>query len=115
MTVYLDRTPFDDSSDAYTISIEDDRLVDGILRGEKFNAGGVVVESECCSDTMSVEVARKVHAALGMYVENHDVREWCKAAGIIGTDLDTAIESWRRDPAGADGIRVQSVIEANRA
>lgn len=47
--------------------------------------------------------------------EPAELRAWCIAAGLHGTDLETAIAAWRRDPNGADGVRVQRIIEANRA
>jgi len=43
-----------------------------------------------------------------------DLRRWCGEAGITGTDLDTAIKSWAVNPTGADGGRVQAVVERNR-
>lgn len=39
------------------------------------------------------------------------LRTWCEQAGITGADLDTALTSWTTHPTGADGIRVQRVIE----
>jgi hypothetical protein len=53
MATYLVETPFSDKK-YYSIEINDD--------------AGVVVYSECCADTMSVDVAREVHAALGQYL-----------------------------------------------
>lgn len=44
-----------------------------------------------------------------------EIRRWCKAAGITGSDLTSAMNAWRKDPSSADGSKVQSVIEANRA
>jgi hypothetical protein len=72
--LYLTELPFNEKSDAYTISAADDHMVDGVLRGERFNAGGVTVFSECCASTMSVDAARKVHAAMGLYLAAHDAR-----------------------------------------
>lgn len=112
MAVYLDQLPFHPGG-LYSISIEDDRFTTDKIWGTR-NAGGVTVFSECCSETMTFAAAEKVHAALGRYIEHH-VREWCAAAGIVGSDLDSAIQSWRRYPDSADGARVQAVIEANRA
>lgn len=43
------------------------------------------------------------------------IRRWCKEAGITGSDLTTAMNSWRKDPTSTDGCRVQSVIEARSA
>lgn len=43
-----------------------------------------------------------------------DIRKWCIAAGMSGTDLNTALVAWAKEPDGADGRRVQRVIEANR-
>ena len=38
--------------------------------------------------------------------------ERCEKAGLSGSDLETAILAWARNPYGADGARVQTAIEA---
>ena len=56
--IYLDNTSFEDpqGDSRYEIGI-DDKL-------------GVIVYSECCAESMSDDVARKVHEALGRYLSD---------------------------------------------
>jgi hypothetical protein len=53
---YLPETPFTEPAESGDYSIE----VNGL---------GVIIYSECCADTMSVETAHKVYEALGRYLD----------------------------------------------
>ena len=60
--VYLAETPFDAATPYYSVFVgEADALYSG-------SQAGCIVMSECCSDRMSVDTARVLHAALGAYL-----------------------------------------------
>lgn len=53
MTTFLEETPFNPDDPNYTVEISED---------------GLVVYSECCLDTMSLQTAERVHEALGQWI-----------------------------------------------